>query len=235
MTELLAPAPYDAAAFGMPAWELAACTPEALRLADATPGLQTIKVDPLADKALLEQHGFHYCDTLLGTRATPAQLRAPAPRAGLPNLPNLPNLPHLHIALAPDPQRTLAICHGAFEHGRFHRDYALPRAGADLRYDNWLRQLLAAGTVYGLYRDDVLSGFIGYHGATLVLHAVAPECRGQGLAKHWWHQAAEALFRAGQPEVRSSISAANLAVLNLYASLGFSFQHPQDIYHRIVP
>eukprot|EP01032_Pedospumella_encystans_P002624 gene2624-3090_t len=55
----------------MPAWERAACTPEALRLADATPGLQTIKVDPLADKALLEQHGFHYCDTLLGTRATP--------------------------------------------------------------------------------------------------------------------------------------------------------------------
>lgn len=227
MTEPLAPAPYDAAAFGMPAWELAACTPEALRRADATPGLQTIKVDPLADKALLERHGFHYCDTLLGTRATPAQLRAPAPRAA--------GLPALHIALAPDPQRTLAICHGAFAHGRFHRDYALPRAGADLRYDNWLRQLLAAGTVYGLYRDGVLSGFIACHGAMLALHAVAPECRGQGLAKYWWHQAAEALFLAGQAEVRSSISAANLAVLNLYASLGFSFHHPQDIYHRIVP
>lgn len=226
MTELLTPAPYDAAAFGMPAWELAACTPEALRLADATPGLQTVKVDPLASKALLEQHGFHYCDTLLGTRAAPAQLRAPAPRPGLPGL---------HIAPDPDPERTLAICHGAFEHGRFHRDYALPRSGADLRYDNWLRQLLAAGTVYGLYRDGALSGFIGYHGATLVLHAVAAECRGQGLAKHWWHQAASALLQSGQPEVRSSISAANLAVLNLYASLGFSFDHPQDIYHRIVP
>ena len=68
-----------------------------------------------------------------------------------------------------------------------------------------------------------------------MLHAVAPECRGQGLAKHWWHQAASALLASGQPEVRSSISAANLAVLNLYASLGFSFDHPQDIYHRIVP
>lgn len=225
MTELLTPAPYDAAAFGMPAWELAEYSAAALRQADAVPGLQTIKVDPLADKALLQQHGFHYCDTLLATRATPAQLRAPAgaPRAGL------------RIAPAPDAQATLAICHGAFVHGRFHRDYALPRAGADLRYDNWLRQLLAAGAVYGLYDGAQLAGFIGCHGNTLVLHAIAEPFRGQGLAKHWWHLAAQALLAAGHADVRSSISAANLAVLNLYASLGFSFHHPQDIYHRIVP
>ena len=39
----------------------------------------------------------------------------------------------------------------------------------------------------------------------------------------------------GHEEVKSSISAANIAVLNLYASLGFSFSKPQDIYHRLVP
>jgi hypothetical protein len=42
------------------------------------------------------------------------------------------------------------------------------------------------------------------------------------------------MFDAGQPRVSSSVSAANVAVLNLYASLGFSFGRPQDIYHRIV-
>lgn len=222
----LAPSPYDQAAFGMPAWELLAYTAPALRQADGTPGLQTIKVDPLADKALLHAHRFHYCDTLLATRARRASLRAPAPR---------PGLPVLTVAADPDPEQTLAICHGAFVHGRFHRDFQLPRAGADLRYDNWLRQLLAAGAVYGLYRDGALAGFIGHHGPTLVLHAVAESCRGQGLAKYWWHQVASQLFDAGHDQVHSSISAANVAVLNLYASLGFSFDRPQDIYHRIVP
>jgi ribosomal protein S18 acetylase RimI-like enzyme len=82
--------------------------------------------------------------------------------------------------------------------------------------------------------DGVLAGFIGYHGNSLVLHAVAPAFRGRGLAKHWWRLSIEQRFAAGHASVTSSISAANVAVLNLYASLGFSFLHPQDIYHRIV-
>jgi ribosomal protein S18 acetylase RimI-like enzyme len=209
----------------MPAWELADYSAAALRQADATSGLQTIKVDPLADKALLQLHGFHYCDTLLATRATATQLRAPS------------TAPHASLAIAPEPDvaQTLAIGHGAFAHGRFHRDFELPRAGADLRYDNWLRQLLAAGTVYGLYADGQLAGFIGHREGSFVLHAVAAAFRGQGLAKHWWYQAAQAQLAAGHVDVRSSISASNLAVVNLYASLGFSFHQPQDIYHRIVP
>jgi len=58
--------------------------------------------------------------------------------------------------------------------------------------------------------------------------------RGQGLAKYWWYAVIADLFAAGNETVTSSISASNVAVVNLYASLGFSFQHPQDIYHRIV-
>ncbi|TWI48427.1 acetyltransferase (GNAT) family protein [Pseudoduganella flava] len=220
-------APYDSAAFGMPAWEIAEYTAATLAAADGMPGLQTIKVEPLADKALLQRHGFHYCDTLLATRAGAARLRPVAPRAGL-------TIARIDAGHA-DAAAALAICHGAFAHGRFHRDYQLPRAGADVRYDNWLRQLLAAGNVWGLYADGLLSGFIGHSGACLVLHAVAAECRGQGLAKHWWHLAASELFAAGHAEVTSSISAANVAIMNLYASLGFAFDHPQDVYHRIVP
>jgi hypothetical protein len=37
------------------------------------------------------------------------------------------------------------------------------------------------------------------------------------------------VLAAGHAEVKSSISAANVAVLNLYASLGFSFRHPLDV------
>lgn len=214
--------PWDSAAFGMPTFELTDYTEAALAAAARTPGHYTVKVDPLANKALLHAHGFYYCDTLLATAGTAARL----PALGMP--------PDLHVSATIDPEAALAICHGAFSHGRFHRDFLLSPAHADLRYDNWLRQLLDAGKVVGLLRGEELGGFIGVSGNSLVLHAIAPSMRGQGLAKYWWHAVIGALFAAGNETVTSSISASNVAVVNLYASLGFSFQHPQDIYHRIV-
>jgi len=54
------------------------------------------------------------------------------------------------------------------------------------------------------------------------------------LAKYWWHATCCELFGAGHLEVTSSISAINMAVLNLYASLNFSFRNPLDVYHRLV-
>jgi ribosomal protein S18 acetylase RimI-like enzyme len=223
MTDHLNSAPWDVAALGYPAWELTAYSAAALAAADAVPGHQTIKLDPLSDKGLLHRHGFYYADTLLETAATRAQLRRlpPAP-AGVT------------ISREFDLDALLAICHGAFAHGRFHRDFQVDPAAAALRYDNWLRQLAAAGQVQALQADGQLAGFIGHHGGSLVLHAVAPAFRGRGLAKYWWHAVIETLFDGGAERVTSSISAANMAVLNLYASLGFSFRHPQDIYHRIV-
>ena len=225
MTEFLRNAPWDVAALGYPAWELSEYSAAALAAADAVPGHQSIKLDPLADKGLLHRHGFYYADTLLETAATRARLRP---------LPALAHTVRVSVRRAPDADAALAICHGAFAHGRFHRDFQVAPQAAALRYDNWLRQLLDGGQVYGLYADDTLAGFIGYHGSALVLHAVAPAFRGRGLARHWWHQVVSELMDAGHAEVTSSISSANLAVLNLYASLGFAFRHPQDIYHRIV-
>lgn len=215
--------PWDSATFGLAAYEISEYTETALRLATSTPGHYTIKVDPLADKAALHAHGFYYCDTLLETTSTLTQWRQVAAPAGITVS------RHIDRALA------LAICHGAFSHGRFHRDFALSRSSADLRYDKWLDQLLDAGTVYGLYSNGELAGFIGYHGASLVLHAVSEKFRGRGLSKFWWSAAIGELFTDGHERINSSISASNIPVLNLYASLGFSFRNPQDIYHRLVP
>lgn len=213
--------PWDSAAFGMPTFELTEYSEAALAAAARTPGHYTLKVDPLANKALLHAHGFYYCDTLIATTGSAARL----PMLAMP--------PGLHVSKTVDAEAALAICHGAFSHGRFNRDFLLSPAQADLRYDNWLRQLLNAGNVVGLYRGEELGGFIGISGDSLVLHAIAPAMRGQGLAKYWWHAVISSLFAAGHATVRSSISASNVAVVNLYASLGFSFLHPQDIYHRL--
>lgn len=231
MPDLLKPAPWDQAALGLPAWELREYSAAALDAADATPGHQSIKVDPLADKRALHERGFYYADTLLETRATRDRLRALKPVDGH-DMSVAAKL--VSISRDFDLDAALAICHGAFAHGRFHRDFQVDAGAANLRYDNWLRQLAAAGHVYGLFAGHELAGFIGYSGNSLVLHAVAPAHRGRGLAKYWWRQVICELFAAGHPTVTSSISAGNMAVLNLYATQGFSFHHPQDIYHRIV-
>lgn len=219
---LIKPTPWDTAAFGMPTWELTEYSERALQRAAQTPGHYTLKVDPLADKRLLHEYGYYYCDTLIEPHCDTTRLRAV-------------RHPKAIISREVDAEQALAISHGAFAHGRFHRDFNLPKAAADLRYDNWLKQLLEARQVYGLHWDGVLAGFIAHKGNSLVLHALAEKYRGKGWSKYWWSAVCGELLATGHHEVKSSISATNLAVLNLYASLGFSFNNPQDIYHHLVP
>lgn len=218
---LIKATPWDTVAFGMPTWELLEYSEAALQQVGETVGHHTLKVDPLVDKRLLCEYGFYYCDTLIQPYCNATRLR-------------LMQHPDATISKEVDTGQLLAICHGAFTHGRFHRDFNLQKTAADLRYDNWLVQLLETQQVYGLYWQGVLAGFIAYDDNNLVLHAVAEKFRGKGLSKYWWSEVCSKLLTNGNETVKSSISVTNLAVLNLYASLGFFFNNPQDIYHRLV-
>ncbi|MES2935164.1 MAG: GNAT family N-acetyltransferase [Pseudomonadota bacterium] len=215
---LIRATPWDAEALGFPTWEILNYSEEALQDAAHTVGHYTIKVSPLSDKRLLHAFGFYYCDTLIAPHCNANQLRQS-------------QLEGATISPVIDAESAFSICHGTFEHGRFHRDFNLPKTSADLRYDNWLKQLLDTQQVYGLYWQGMLAGFIGCSGNSLVLHALAKEYRGKGLSKYWWSAVCSELLASGHDEVISSISAANLAALNLYSSLGFKFSNAQDIYH----
>lgn len=216
------PTPWDSAVFGIPTWELTNYSEETLYKYAQLAGHQTLKVDPLIDKRLLYSQGFYYCDTLMEPRCDAARLRLVLhDEATVEKIASVTDL--------------LSICHGAFAHDRFHRDFNLSGAAADLRYDNWLNQLVLAEQVYGLYWQGRLAGFIAHQENSLILHAVAEMYRGQGLAKFWWSAVCNDLFKVGFAQVSSSISITNTAVLNLYASLGFSFFAPKDVYHRFVP
>lgn len=213
---------WDSVAFGRDCYEITALEEQALRAAASHPGHYSIKVEPLVSKALLHQYGFYYCDTLVEPYCPRERFQGcHDPRARCSRDAALDDL--------------LVICHGAFEHGRFHRDFNLPRAQADLRYDNWLCQVHAAGNAYGLYFDQQLAGFMAVDANRLVLHAMAAEFRGRGLAKFLWTAVCDELYAQGQPEISSSISAANIAAANLYLTLGFRLQHPVDVYHRWTP
>lgn len=218
---LIKATPWDALVFGTPTWELLEYSAAALEQAMQTMGHYTCKVDPLADKRLLHENGFYYCDTLIEPHCNTTRLREVLH-------------PDATVSKELDKVQVLAICHGAFNHGRFHRDFNLNKAASDLRYDNWLKQLIEAQQVYGLYWQGALAGFIGHDGNNLVLHAVAKKYRGKGISKYWWSEICARLLASGHDEVKSSVSASNLAVLNLYTSIGFSFRSPLDVYHRVV-
>jgi hypothetical protein len=213
--------PWDTAAFGLYTAEIAEYTPAALQQAMRVPGHYTIKVDPLASKQWLHDGGFYYCDTLIEPYCAATKLKVSVH-------------PDATIGKNVDWQALLPICHGAFTHGRFHRDFNLDTTRADSRYDNWLLQLYRQQCVYGLFWRGELAGFIAHSGGSLVLHAVSAATRSKGFAKYWWSAVCIELFGAGHEEVTSSISATNMAALNLYASLGFSFRKPLDVYHRLV-
>jgi ribosomal protein S18 acetylase RimI-like enzyme len=185
------------------------------------PGHYTVRVDPLADKRILHEHGFYYCDTLIEPFCAAREFK-------------LQSHPAASVSGSADLEPLLAICRGAFEQGRFHRDFNVDRARADLRYENWLRTLHAAGKVYGLLWEDELAGFIAHEGGKLVLHALGAKHRGRGLARHLWSAVCAELVRQGAPELTSSISVINLAALNLYVSLGFRFRNSVDVYHRVI-
>ncbi|MDX8391361.1 MAG: GNAT family N-acetyltransferase [Mariprofundaceae bacterium] len=220
MSEGLHPSGWDTAVFGMPCFDITDYNHAVLAHAAATPGHYSIKVAPLADKALLHRYGFYYTDTLVEPACTAERLIAhPHPQANIDP----------DVAL----QALLPMCRQTFVHGRFHRDFNLPAEASDRRYMQWLEQMHREDTVLGLNFEGELAGFIAVRNGALLLHAVAASFRGRGLAKYMWTAACRYLFTQGAIELSSSVSAANLPVLNLYASLGFRFRAAVDVYHRL--
>ena len=219
-SEFIRPTPWDTAVFDMPCFEIDKPDEAALALAATTPGHYTVRIEPLADKELLHRYGFYYADTLIEPSCTPETFIAhPHPEVGIDASPLLDDL--------------LPLCDDSFVYGRFHRDFNLHPSQADRRYKQWLGQIHQNQGVLALTFKGELAGFIAHDGGDLLLHTVAEQFRGRGLAKHLWTAAIEHLFSQGEKDIYSSVSAANLAVLNLYASLGFRFSQVEDIYHRL--
>lgn len=212
--------PWDTAALGVNAYEITALSAESLATAQNTPGHYSIRVDQLSSRQLLHEYGFYYCDTLIQPYCTPDRFQSFSDSA-------------VEVSREADLEQLLGICRDAFTHDRFHRDFNISRDRADQRYNNWLKQLYREGKVYKLAYQGEPAGFIAIEKSHLVLHAIAETLRGKGLAKFLWTPACMMLFNQGYMELTSSVSASNLAIVNLYARLGFRFRNPVDIYHRL--
>lgn len=216
----LTPTPWDKECFSIDTYEIFTLSRESLEMAKRVPGHYTLRVNPLASKELLHEFGFYYCDTLIEPYCS-MDMFVPFESSDAA------------VAQGVSLELLLKICDGAFTHGRFHRDLNIRKAQADLRYNRWLSQLYGAGKVRDLIYQDVLAGFIAISENNLVLHALASDWRGKGLAKYLWTPVCLGLFSAGFNEIKSSVSVSNIAVMNLYSRLGFRFRNPVDVYHLL--
>ncbi len=184
-------------------------------------GHYTVKVDPLWNSKILNDCGFYYCDTLIKPYCSRKRLIS---------------YDHQKITVSQENclEKLLDICNGAFIHGRFHRDFNLDKKQADQRYNSWLSQLFAEKKLWGLMYENELAGFWGFSDNNILLHALKHSYRGKSMAKYFWSAACQEMFKLGYEEIVSSISSSNMAVLNLYKSLGFKFKNPQDVYHLLI-
>ncbi len=222
------PTPWDTQTFGIQTFEITVPPTDDFFnqvlnkvISSHESGHYTVKIDSVRSKKILHQYGFYYCDTLLEPYCQLGQLKTHHKKG---------------ISLSQSVSLTALtkICHGAFIYGRFHRDFNLDPDKSDIRYDLWLKQLYEAGSVFGLMYDDELAGFWGFSHYKIVLHALDEKYRRKGMAKYFWSLACQELFEQGYSEITSSISAANVAVLNLYVSLGFKFRNSLDVYHLLL-
>ncbi|MFC0612276.1 GNAT family N-acetyltransferase [Scopulibacillus daqui] len=212
--------PWDQRVFGFDTYEIRRVSEDILSSLDQINGHFTVKVSPLDSKALLHRHGFYYCDTLIEPYGT-SSCFCPFFEPGISISDNI------------DLEELVPMCFNAFRFDRFHRDFHIDPNQADQRYANWLRDIHRYGHVFALRLGQTTAGFFACVDERILLHALHEDFRGKGLAKYFWSAACQYLFSLGCKELVSSISAANVAIMNVYHRLGFSFRNPVDIYHKV--
>jgi RimJ/RimL family protein N-acetyltransferase len=190
---------------------------------------------PASDSAALyffHRLGFRHIETTLAVQFDDVQkARYDAPREIL-----------LAPAGEPDLADVLRISRDAFHHGRYHADARVPRDLADQRYQDWVRRtlrprnpqvLLAARSgaeVCGFSVVEIHSGQ-GY----LHLYAVDPSRTGAGIGVSLVAATLRYVQERGAGSMRSKISAANVASINIMARLGARFLDPLVLLHWHAP
>lgn len=117
--------------------------------------------------------------------------------------------------------------------GRFHQDPRIDPALGSKRYRVWMTNAFSRPTqqVLKCLLDGAIVGFFVVEHPQPThcfwsLIGLAPGLQGRGLGKRVWNAVLDHHRRAGIEQVSTSISSHNVAVFNLYVSLGFRFPAP---------
>lgn len=143
-------------------------------------------------------------------------------------------------ALESDLSAMQSIAERAFGHERYHIDPRLdPRLG-DLRYGRWVKNSLNHSRQQLLKVTDseqiVALFIVEFRERKSVywhLTAISPQWQGRGYGQRVWRAMLRRHQAEGQDCVMTTISARNIAVLNLYAKLDFRFLPPEMTFHWV--
>lgn len=184
----------------------------------------------LRESMELEAHGFRFVEMVYEPRLDALDAVA-SPRHAI----------HVTEATHGDLPAIEGVAYAAFTTGRFLLDHRLPPDLSQRRYATWVRSAFEAPqqTVLKAELDGELVGFfiverrpddrVYWH-----LTAVAPGWQGKGVGLSLWRTMLRRHAADGATSVETTISGHNLAAINLYARLGFSFSSAQMTFHRLM-
>jgi RimJ/RimL family protein N-acetyltransferase len=185
--------------------------------------------DRLKESMLLEQRGFRFIEMIYRPRLS-AVREATFPQDDL----------EISPATDGDLPTIEQIAGSAFKTDRFHLDPRLDRDFADRRYRRWVRTSLQhpsqrllkiseAGSIVAFFIVERFpDGRCYWH-----LTAIAPAMQRKGLGKRIWRAMIMRHGSEGIDRIETTISAHNVAALNLYAGLGFRLQPPAMTFHWV--
>lgn len=236
-----AEAPWDSAVLGYPVLQInrielrgpsADQEMDAFELArdQVDSGLVSCRLphDYLRESMLLESRGFRFIEMMYQPELAGLEVYVDRSSTGLQILPgSKSDLPAL-----------LVIARTAFRNERFHMDPRLDSRLGNERYCNWVKSSIdhLRQRLYVVRDGDLIVAFFvteQLEDGTCYWHlnAVAPELQGHGYGRRAWTSMLQHALGEGAQKVRTSISARNFRVMNLYARLGFRFASPQITLH----
>lgn len=184
----------------------------------------------LRESMQLEEHGFRFVEMVFEPRLEALDAVA-APHHAI----------HVSEARHADLSAIEEVAYAAFTTGRYLLDHRLPPDLSQRRYAGWVRSALEAhgqvvlkaeleGSLAGFFIVERLPGDRVYWHLT----AVAPGWQGRGVGLSLWRTMVRRHAAERARSVETTISGHNLAALNLYARLGFSFPAARMTFHRLV-
>jgi ribosomal protein S18 acetylase RimI-like enzyme len=145
----------------------------------------------------------------------------------------------LRPARVEDKSQLFSIARSAFSTDRYHLDPNLSDDRAGYRYEFWLENGMKSGDhvfVYEDATDDRLVGFchlreINKGLVDFSLAAIDPVFQKAGFGVMMYSECLMECQKMGYSEIVTRISLNNIAVLNIYAHLGFLFRQPTVTLH----
>ncbi len=235
--------PWDSEIFGFPFYQLY-FSDEIRGLSESLQGLLQFLVEETSGKCLvftkipswevclmqiLTKEGFYIVETMVEPRRELKSFRVNRRFERL----------HLRPAQIEDKPRLLKIAHHAFLVDRYHLDPNLPNDRASHRYQYWLDNGIRSGNSVFVYEDSINKKLLGFcyikevsnEIVDLSLAAIDPAVQKMGFGVMMYTACLEECQKRGYTQVLTHISLSNVAVLNIYVYLKFSFHDPKLTLH----